>query len=95
MIPNTPDQEPEGVRSPESTWWCKKPSLRPRAAWSRSLPADQFPTEGIPARGPRTSATYFNKVYAYPIASNAGLLFYRKDLCSTSTACSRRQPSTR
>jgi multiple sugar transport system substrate-binding protein len=43
------------------------------------LPADQFPTEGmLPAAV--DSATYFNKVYAYPIASNAGLLFYRKDL---------------
>jgi multiple sugar transport system substrate-binding protein len=43
------------------------------------LPADQFPTEGmLPAAV--DSATYFNKVYAYPIASNGGLLFYRKDL---------------
>ena len=43
------------------------------------LPADQFPTEGVlPAA--LDSATYFGKVYAYPIASNAGLLFYRKDL---------------
>ena len=26
------------------------------------------------------AATYFNKLYAYPITSNGGLLFYRKDL---------------
>ena len=26
------------------------------------------------------SATYFNKLYAYPTSSDGGLLYYRKDL---------------
>jgi multiple sugar transport system substrate-binding protein len=43
------------------------------------LPADQFPTDKmLPAAV--DSATYFDKLYAYPVATNAGLLFYRKDL---------------
>ncbi|WP_231946264.1 ABC transporter substrate-binding protein [Auraticoccus monumenti] len=47
--------------------------------WIEELPADQFPTgEMLPAAV--ASATYFDKLYAYPIASNGGLLFYRKDL---------------
>ena len=43
------------------------------------LPKDQFPTdEFLPATV--ASATYFNKVYAYPTSSDGGLLYYRKDL---------------
>jgi multiple sugar transport system substrate-binding protein len=44
-----------------------------------ALPPEQFPTEGFLA--PTVdSATYFNKLYAYPRTSNGGLLFYRTDL---------------
>src|SRR5215203_422794 len=44
-----------------------------------ALPADQFPTDGV-LQPTIDSATYFNKLYAYPFRSNGGLLFYRKDL---------------
>ena len=44
-----------------------------------ALPADQFPTDGV-LQPTIDSATYFNKLYAYPWRSNGGLLFYRKDL---------------
>ncbi len=44
-----------------------------------ALPADQFPTDDLlPAAV--DSATYFDKLYALPVATNAGLLFYRTDL---------------
>ena len=61
--PEHPDQEPGHGRS--SAWtWCGPPSSRPRAT-SMELPADQFPTdEFLPATV--NSATYFNKLYAYP-----------------------------
>ncbi len=43
------------------------------------LPDDQFPTQDfLPATV--NTATYFNKVYAYPTSSDGGLLYYRKDL---------------
>lgn len=43
------------------------------------LPADQFPTdEFLPATV--NTATYFDKLYAYPVSSDGGLLYYRKDL---------------
>ncbi|MGI8458048.1 MAG: ABC transporter substrate-binding protein [Propionibacteriaceae bacterium] len=43
------------------------------------LPADQFPTSDfLPATV--KSATYFDKLYAYPVSSDGGLLYYRKDL---------------
>lgn len=43
------------------------------------LPADQFPTTGF-LQSAVNSATYFNKLYAYPSTSDGGLLYYRKDL---------------
>jgi multiple sugar transport system substrate-binding protein len=43
------------------------------------LPPDQFPTEGF-LKPTIESATYFNKLYAYPTSSDGGLLYYRKDL---------------
>ncbi len=44
-----------------------------------ALPAAEFPTDKmLPAAV--DSATYFDKLYAYPVASNGGLLFFRKDL---------------
>ena len=43
------------------------------------LPADQFPTEGYLASAV-DGATYFDKLYAFPYASDGALLYYRKDL---------------
>ena len=43
------------------------------------LPPDQFPTEDFLPATVKT-ATYFNKLYAYPSTSDGGLLYYRKDL---------------
>jgi multiple sugar transport system substrate-binding protein len=43
------------------------------------LPPEQFPTDGL-LKPAVDSATYFNKLYAYPLTTNGGLLFYRKDL---------------
>jgi multiple sugar transport system substrate-binding protein len=47
--------------------------------WILPLPEDQFP---LAEMVPSTVATgkYFNKLYAVPYNTNAGLLFYRKDL---------------
>jgi len=47
--------------------------------WIQQLPEDQFP---LGEMLPSTVATgkYFNKLYAVPYNTNAGLLFYRKDL---------------
>lgn len=43
------------------------------------LPAESFPTDRLlPASV--DSATYFGKLYAYPIEAGAGLLYYRSDL---------------
>jgi multiple sugar transport system substrate-binding protein len=47
--------------------------------WIQELPADQFPIgQMIPAIV--ETGKYFNKLYAVPYNTNAGLLFYRKDL---------------
>lgn len=47
--------------------------------WIDELPADQFPLDQmIPAVV--ESGKYFNRLYAVPYNTNAGLLFYRKDL---------------
>ncbi len=43
------------------------------------LPADQFPTDKM-LKPTVASATYFNKLYAYPTSSDGGMLYYRKDL---------------
>ncbi len=43
------------------------------------LPADQFPTDRF-LKPTVDSATYFNKLYAYPTTSDGGMLYYRKDL---------------
>ncbi len=44
-----------------------------------ALPPDMFPTDGM-LKPTVDSATYFDKLYAYPRTSNGGLLFYRTDL---------------
>src|SRR5262245_58384868 len=47
--------------------------------WIDELPADQFPLDQmIPAVV--DTGKYFNRLYAVPYNTNAGLLFYRKDL---------------
>jgi multiple sugar transport system substrate-binding protein len=76
MIQNTQIKNPKmGVIQVDVVWTAEFAAK----GYIEALPPDQFPTEGIlPAA--LDSATYFNKVYAYPIASNGGLLFYRKDL---------------
>jgi len=43
------------------------------------LPKDQFPTEGLVGSAV-DGATYFDKLYAYPYASDGAMLYYRKDL---------------
>ena len=45
----------------------------------RELPADQFPTDTF-LKAPAASATYFDKLYAYPYQTDGGLLYYRSDL---------------
>ena len=42
-------------------------------------PPGPFPTEDFLPATVKT-ATYFNKLYAYPSTSDGGLLYYRKDL---------------
>ena len=41
------------------------------------------------------SATYFNKLYAYPMDSDGGMLYYRKDLLDAAGSASRRRPGMR
>ena len=47
--------------------------------WVIPLPEDKFPTSDF-LKPPVNSATYFNKLYAYPYQTDGGLLYYRKDL---------------
>lgn len=47
--------------------------------WIDEIPKDQFDTDDfVPATV--DSATYFDRLYAVPMTSNGGLLFYRTDL---------------
>lgn len=76
MIQNTQIKNPKmGILSTDVVWtseFAAKGILVP-------LPADQFPTDGF-LKATVDSATYFNKLYAYPQSSDGGLLYYRKDL---------------
>jgi multiple sugar transport system substrate-binding protein len=47
--------------------------------WIFPLPEDKFPTDKF-LQAPLKSATYFDKMYAYPYQTDGGLLYYRKDL---------------
>jgi len=76
MIQNTQIKNPKmGILNVDVVWTAEFAAKD----YIEELPADQFPTDQfLPATV--DSATYFNKLYAYPVTSNGGLLFYRKDL---------------
>jgi len=76
MIQNTQIKNPKmAVLSVDVVWTAEFAAK----GYIEALPADQFPTTGfLPATV--DSATYFNKLYAYPATSDGGLLYYRKDL---------------
>jgi multiple sugar transport system substrate-binding protein len=76
MIQNTQIKNPNmGVLSVDVVWTAEFAAK----GYVIELPADQFPTtDFLPATV--KSATYFNKLYAYPSTSDGGLLYYRKDL---------------
>ncbi|MBA3528554.1 MAG: extracellular solute-binding protein, partial [Propionibacteriaceae bacterium] len=76
MVQNTQIKNPKmGVLNVDVVWTAEFAAK----GYIEALPADQFPTDQfLPAA--LDSATYFKKVYAYPVTSNGGMLFYRKDL---------------
>jgi multiple sugar transport system substrate-binding protein len=76
MIQNTQIKNPKmAVLNVDVVWTAEFAANQ----YVEALPPDQFPTEGV-LQATIDSATYFDKVYAYPWRSNGGLLFYRKDL---------------
>jgi multiple sugar transport system substrate-binding protein len=76
MIQNTQIKNPAmAVMSVDVVWTAEFAAK----GYVEALPADQFPTtEFLPATV--NSATYFNKLYAYPSTSDGGLLYSRTDL---------------
>jgi ABC-type glycerol-3-phosphate transport system substrate-binding protein len=81
MIQNTQIKNPKmAVLSVDVVWTAEFAAK----GYVEALPADQFPTTGfIPATV--DSATYFNKLYAYPATPTAACSTTAKT-CSTSTA---------
>src|SRR5215211_3807735 len=76
MIQNTQIKNPKmAVLNVDVVWTAEFAAN----SYVEALPPDQFPTDGM-LKPTIDSATYFNKLYAYPHRSNGGLLFYRKDL---------------
>src|SRR5215207_9927547 len=76
MVQNTQIKNPKmAVLNVDVVWTAEFAANQ----YIEALPPDQFPTEGF-LKPTVDSATYFNKLYAYPHRSNGGLLFYRKDL---------------
>jgi multiple sugar transport system substrate-binding protein len=76
MIQNTQIKNPAmGVISMDVVWTSEFAAK----GYVVPLPTDQFPTTGF-LQSAVSSATYFNKLYAYPSTSDGGLLYYRKDL---------------
>ena len=76
MIQNTTIKNPSmGILSVDVVWTAQFAAN----GYIVALPADKFPTSSfLPATV--NSATYFNKLYAYPVSSDGGLLYYRSDL---------------
>src|SRR5829696_4882354 len=76
MIQNTQIKNPKmAVLSVDVVWTAEFAAK----GYIEELPADTFPT-GDFLKPTVDSATYFNKLYAYPSTSDGGLLYYRKDL---------------
>ena len=76
MVQNTQIKNPKmAVLNVDVVWTAEFAANQ----YIEALPPDQFPTEGF-LKPTVDSATYFNKLYAYPHRSNGGLMFYRKDL---------------
>ena len=76
MIQNTQIKNPAmGIISVDVVWTAEFAAK----GYVSALPSDQFPTTGF-LQSAVSSATYFNKLYAYPSTSDGGLLYYRKDL---------------
>jgi multiple sugar transport system substrate-binding protein len=76
MVQNTQIKNPKmAVLSVDVVWTAEFAAKQ----YVEALPPDQFPTEGF-LKATVNSATYFNKLYAYPNTSDGGLLYYRKDL---------------
>jgi multiple sugar transport system substrate-binding protein len=76
MIQNTQIKNPKmAVLSVDVVWTAQFAAN----GYILPLPADQFPTDAF-LKATVDSATYFNKLYAYPATSDGGLLYYRKDL---------------
>src|SRR5215213_1683413 len=76
MIQNTQIKNPKMAVLNVDVVWTAEFAAK---GFVEALPPDMFPTEGF-LKPTVDSATYFNKLYAYPHRSNGGLLFYRKDL---------------
>jgi trehalose/maltose transport system substrate-binding protein len=76
MVQNTQIKNPKmAVLSVDVVWTAEFAAK----GYVEALPPDKFPTEGF-LKPTVDSATYFNKLYAYPSTSDGGLLYYRKDL---------------
>jgi trehalose/maltose transport system substrate-binding protein len=76
MIQNTQIKNPKmAVLSVDVVWTGEFAAN----GYVEALPPDQFPTDKF-LKATVDSATYFNKLYAYPFTSDGGLLYYRKDL---------------
>jgi multiple sugar transport system substrate-binding protein len=76
MIQNTQIKNPAmAVMSVDVVWTAEFAAK----GYVEALPADQFPTDKF-LKATTDSATYFNKLYAYPSTSDGGLLYSRTDL---------------
>jgi multiple sugar transport system substrate-binding protein len=76
MIQNTQIKNPKmAVLYLDNVWTAEFAANQ----WVIPLPEDKFPTDTF-LQAPLKSATYFDKMYAYPYQTDGGLLYYRKDL---------------
>jgi multiple sugar transport system substrate-binding protein len=76
MIQNHEIKNPQmGILSMDVVWTAEFAAN----GMVEALPPEEFPTDGmLPAT--IESGTYFDKLYGYPVNSDGGLLYYRKDL---------------